>query len=97
MDGHALVTSPLDVTFLIVITLVTFYIPAETVWALWRKPQRGSEPDAGWPMIVRLRGNHGHQLRTAHEYRFSVEGQASAEGRGRVRETETRARTRKTA
>ena len=34
-------------------------------------------------MIVRLRGNHGHQLRTAHEYRFSVEGQASADGRVR--------------
>lgn len=97
MDGHALVTSPLDVTFLIVITLVTFYIPAEIGWALWRKPQRGSEPDAGWPMIVRLRGNHGHQLRTAHEYRFSVEGQASADARVRARETVNRVRRRKTA
>lgn len=41
--------------------------------------------------------SHRHELRTAHDYRVSVESQASAEVRPRERETVVRGRKRKTA
>lgn len=41
--------------------------------------------------------SHRHELRTAHDYRVSVESQASAEARPRDRETVVRVRRRKTA
>ena len=54
----------------------------------------GSLADVPWALRAQ---SHRHELRAAHEFGRSVEGQTSADVRPRVRETVVRVRVRKTA